>query len=592
MSSVPAAQPSTDNPNDAYEKLIRLSKRHAEALCELARLRAERDQLDKVLKQRQADYEKSMIKHAEFPSIPEVQNMHRTKYAERARLLDGRIQKAQDDVNKTAESIAHLIFGCFSVQEKDSENKPPATAGSLQHREASNLQAEISDLKAQIRQMQTRHSQEKDELKNEFARLYREMQGEMAAIVKEMKEGLEAKATRREGQEVKETLEAQLQAVRAEQDGLRSQLSKKHAESNQALEEKLLERINNSDRVPRAEISSLAQENSALRSDVSGLLRKVDELTEQLAQRNQETGDLRESLAASNRRIEDQAQKVDEHETKLSNIDLDALEGVAEVMSFGFPALQRNVENVQSKMDTLSGETEAKNKALLGQVQDFLARMGTTVGQMVDGLQGTVQDQGKRIEALEKAPSARTSTVTESPAMRVGLETLNSDVASIKADFDSAKVAVDQLTRKYTALSGQVNQLCENVATARKEIDGRLELAQHSFNVLDSRFNNLTTRMLAEHIIGQLEQVYSKPSQLLADVAGLKTQLNGLSSRLETLEVRVQDSQRQLVPAISEHLGKRLDDLTDHSKNGLPQKRKRTDTATNGAEHTATNGAG
>lgn len=613
-----------------------MSKNFRKAFEEVARLKAERDPLDKVLKQRQADYEKSMVKHAEFPSIPEVQNMHRNRYAERVRRLDANIQKATDEVDKTFESMAQILWG-LSSQTREPGNKATTTPSVMvQHQEtAKNLretakkqQAEINDLKTQMRQMQTQHSLEKDNLQVDFTKRCQQMKEEtdgikemMREMKKEMKKEMKRELLEMKMMGTKEDVkmmgtEEEVKAVKKELRGMREELEKRQTESRNNLQSQLAkqekdlrrtiaeqlvkqpsEHKTSSAQVPGVDFSVLIQQESSARvSDVSNLLKRVDELTGQLAQQSQDTISLRTDLTTCYQQVENQVQKVDEHESKLSNVDFNDLEGVAETMSLVFPNLQRKVESIQTTVDkfperfaeTISDTIEAKQDALLKQVQQFLGKSGKAIGDMVDGVQRQVQDQGSRIKSLEGVHlcSGRLGTTDDQVAKRE-FESISSDVTSIKTDLNSINTKVGGLAKDYLGLSEQVNQVDLDIKKVGKDLEDQLKFIRHSVTVLDTRFNNLSTRELAEQIIGQLEQVYPNARQLIADMDGLKTRADGLDARLASVEERIQerkatvDKGQEAYSALHEQMA----EPTAKHLYGLPQKpqkRRRIDPDSDG----------
>ncbi|KAK4155228.1 hypothetical protein C8A00DRAFT_13703 [Chaetomidium leptoderma] len=577
-SQSPAESPSIDG-TTACEKLVSLCRKHSEAVTNLVKLKLERDPLAKVLKQRQAEYEKSMVKHAEFPSVPEVQNMHRVKYAERVRLLDVQIQKAQDEVDKIIDSIAQAVFGLSSAQNRGFETKtasPTTPTVPLQHQETvKKQQMEIGELKTKIRKIETEHSQERSELKAEFDQRFTDMKEQMVDMMKGMKKDLkEVKALKSVKEEVTGELQEQLRVVRGE------------------FEERQTER-------ETTEMSTfIAAERPTLLSDMAGLLSRVDKLTGQLTQNTQDTVELRNSLIACTRRVDDEARKVEEHEAKLSSLDIDALEEVAEKMSIDFPDLQRRVAGIQAKLDGVSQEIDTKQQALFAQVQQFVGQMGGDLGGLVDEVEKSVMACATRIKTLEEAPMGRPDASTgTSLAASVEMGSISSDMVLIKSDLDSTKTAVGRLTQE---LSDKVGQVDQKVSATSEDINNQLTMIRHSITVLDSQYNNLSTRSLAEHIIGQLEQIY--PSGRHDDIDELKRLANGLSSRIDTLEGQVQEVQEfkgkeakfdaSKVSSEQERLHQLLDESLRPGTHHNPMKRKRTDLGMNGAEHTVTNGTG
>ena len=222
----------------------------------------------------------------------------------------------------------------------------------------------------------------------------------------------------------------------------------------------------------------------------------MDALTGQLAQHHQESVRLRNDIAACKQQVGHQSQTVEEHAGKLSGIDLDNLDKVADMMDLMIPMLQR-------KMDRFPAEIDNKHNSLLEQVKTLTGKVAMTAGELVQGIQSTVDAQAERIKKLESAPSTASGWATIAK-----LEPLKTTIASIKAECDSTRTLVDGLNNQYAGLSIQIKQINDDVVTSNKNLSDQLDFVWQSTTSLDTRFNNLSTRGLAEHIIGQLEQVY------------------------------------------------------------------------------------
>ncbi|KAK3903362.1 hypothetical protein C8A05DRAFT_14671 [Staphylotrichum tortipilum] len=568
----PANSPAI-NRDAAYEQLVGLFGKHAEAVANVTRLRAERDPLDKVLKQRQAEYEKSRLKYADFPSVPEVQNMHRLKYADRVRTLDTQIQKAQDEVVLVTESLVRAVLNSAAPQ--GCEPKPADPAASAQHQETiKNQQAEINGLKTKIRKIETDHSQELSELQAEFNRQHTKMRHDMEETLKGMqKEIKEASGLKNLREEVMGEVKQQLCAMHEE---IKTRQQEQDGTCRNDLQSQLSRHERNSpDNVSTAEVSSLVQEeNSALQSDISGLLSRVDNLAGQLAQHTQDTAALRDGVTACTQRLEQDAQKLEEHESKLSGLDTEALDRFSETMSIDFPDLQRRVAAMQLKVDSTPQEIDSKQQAMFAQVQNYMDTAGVNLAERVDEIQMSVMQHGKRLGALEEAPASAEKPVSAAPTSQAAgpaFDVMNQDLALIKSEFNSTKAVVDRLQHDCVALTN-------------KDILGQLAAVRHSIMVLDSQFNNLSTRSLAEFIIGHMEHIYPNAQQLTADVKGLKLLTDSLASRIDGVEGRVQDFKGKVDIFTKTRLEAAGMNGGDMDNGGQPgQKRKRVEPGPNGA---------
>ncbi|GAB1313059.1 Paramyosin [Madurella fahalii] len=633
--ALPTPQSLADSPgldrSNVRERLVKLWKKQAEAIAEVAKLRAERDPLERVLRARQAEYEKSMVKHADYPSVPELQNMHRRKYADQVQVLDRQLQGALNEVDKTTEAFASIISSLAWVQSRQQDTQSLATTDSSEgHETLSKQQAEINNLKAQLCQMKAQRCKEQEEfkrMKEEVEEMrngmkrdtkeqdnFKRMKEEMEDMKNEMKREIkELKAEMRGAkQEVNEDIDKQLGTLREEfeqwqleqkksqQNSMQSRFQKQEMELKRLIKQQLWEDRNGTDNVSSAQVSALIQQGSSvLRTSMDDCLKRVDELTAQLTQQTLDTANLRECVAAHNQRLDGQVQKVEEHEAKLSKIDFDALEGVAETMSFEFPNLRRKFDDFQSSMDKLAQEAETKHNDLSTKVHQFSTKIAEFVGQLVDEVRRETAGYGARIKALEGASGSSNglSTPEVHPA-KVAADTMKAEVASIKTDVDSTKAVVDRLTQDHAGLSAQINQVNQDMARNNKDLNSQIEMLRFSITVLDSQFSNLSTKSLAEHIIGQLELVYPASRELVADVSYLRTTVDGLIGRVKELEDELRDYKGKLdgfggvngtsLPGCRENLRR----TAEFPGNGISNKRRRIDSSPSGPEHPISNGAG
>ena len=539
--------------------------------------------------------------------MPEVQNMHRVKYAERIRSLDAQIQKLQDEVHGTIESVVQAI-----TQNGESEPKAAAPTPSLQQRETvKKQQAEIGELKTKLRKIEADRARDRTELVADFSRQLADMKQQTEETIKGMKKEVtkEIKAIKtmnddvagemREQmsqvaemvkKEVKEEVTGktgeQLRAMRQElekrqteqgasqQNDLLSRLSKHKEELTKSVDQQLSahRRRNSSETAPSTTRSTLIQQ-----ADVSSLKSQID----------QETATLHGSIASIRQQLEDQCRKVDEHESKLSNLDTDVLDRVAETMSIEFPKLQRNLTAVQAKVDGIPQEIDSKQEALRIQIESYTLPALDTLARNLDGTDRDGRNHGARIRVLEQRVGHTLGTGTE-PGPRAGAEFdfVNPEaVALFKTDLDTAKAAVDHLNQEMSARSA--------------EVDDQLDMIRHTATSLETRFNNMTTKAVAEYVIGHIEQLYPSSYQLVTDIVALKTLVEGLLSRIAGLEKCVQGFKGSVdsvgepkfdASEVSSMQDQLMKDLDESSR--LNHKRKRANSSLNGADqqHLPTNG--
>lgn len=74
----------------------------------------------------------------------------------------------------------------------------------------------------------------------------------------------------------------------------------------------------------------------------------------------------------------------------------------------------------------------------------------------------------------------------------------------------------------------------ERLSTDLQGVSSNFEFLGHQVKVLDSQFNNITTRPLAEHIIAHMEQIYPTNREILADLEKLHQRVSSLESDART----------------------------------------------------------
>ncbi|KAL2129353.1 hypothetical protein VTI74DRAFT_7914 [Chaetomium olivicolor] len=613
----PSDNPSIDK-NGACEKLTSLSRKWGEALIELARLKSERHHLEEALKQRQAEYEKTMVKFADFPSIPELHNTRRTTSAAQARALDARIQKAQEEADKAAEAFMQAILSQPQAVGSESRPQPAAWTGTLQQDEALKKQhAETSELKTEISKIKAQHIIEQKNFKDDFDkqikeadRRYKELKNETDQTVSNLRAEIRAEI-RAEMKEMMKSLKKEVKVEMGEQVGLvrgefekwqteqqesqkrdwQSQFSKQQQDLKKEVEEQLSAYRDSSDAVCQADVLALIEtQNLALRRDISGLLRRVDEHARLLAQRTSLTNSAQQTEALG--RL---TQLAEEHSAKLERLDVEVLDKAADILSCDFPKLQKTVTIIQTQVDNVSGDVDRKHAALTTQIQTYVQGMGMNLGRLVDEMQGTVQDHATRIQALEASPAASgpPNSTTQGHTAAIELDSINSDMASLKSDFGSTKVEIDRLDRKYAALSELVSRANHTATTSAEDLGGQLDLLRHSLDVLSTQYNNLSTRSLAEHILAQLETVSPSARQVAADIDCLKKMIEGIAARVDSVEGWVQNFKVGKVDgrfgdtAGVDLQGRIIGNGEAYRSNGVGHKRKRT-----GSEDPNVNGNG
>ncbi|EGS23907.1 uncharacterized protein CTHT_0006160 [Thermochaetoides thermophila DSM 1495] len=585
---------STGTQSQSRDKLLCLWKEHDRAVALLSKLQAEREAYSKILIQRKNDYNRSLVKHADFPSIPEVQHEHRMRYENRVNELDARIKKAQDDLNTTTESMIQIITSLSATNNKENENASSTESVKQKTLQNQKLVEEISALKTKIQTMNDQYMKEKDEKTTEFENrikllreeikqelqvgyedqlkkaredIKQELLAEFLEEIKDLKQ--EVQDLRVQQQELKKQQTSQIAQQKAQQKSqevdLQARFSKQEQELKKTIERTISAHHNDVDQVSKTE--------TGVSASITKLLEHVDELTQQLTQRNaEEATKLREDLVSFQRDVKTQEQRLGNCEAAIGRLDIDILERAAEILSFDVPRLTKQVE----VLEKAAKDVASKQEELWKRVQVYLNNTANGLAKLLDSVQTTVKGHDTRIKALEENPPVSTSSGPELSGLpsTAELEKISSTVANIKTEFDSTKLEVSDLTQKYTGLSEKLVQLNQSVTSTKKDCTEQLEFVRHSVTVLDSQFNNLSTRALAEHIIGQLELLNPAGARVLvSDFDALKQRVDAVEPKVQTLEQVCWVLQKRVLA------GQLLDGLGGHGggEGAPPAKRKRMD---------------
>lgn len=234
---------------------------------------------------------------------------------------------------------------------------------------------------------------------------------------------------------------------------------------------------------------------------------------------------------------------------------------------------------------------DTQQSTLFSQVQQYTDAVGENMASLVDQVQTVVSELARRVADLEHPSSDRISNQTRTDnglgdVGKVRLDAINSELTEIKSEFDATKHTVHQLTHNISTL---VNE----------DFKKQLATVRHRITVLDGQFNNLSTKALAEEIIGHLEQLYPNARQLTLDVEILKQRVGALTSRIDSVEGRMGDFKGGMASGrISEDKPLDMADVPDphgwDSESRQPSgsfKRRRTDLGPNGADRLVANGA-
>ncbi|KAL2116815.1 hypothetical protein VTJ04DRAFT_8983 [Mycothermus thermophilus] len=574
-----------------HESLVKLFRKYAEETSELARLKADRAHMNKILKTRQAEYERSLAKHAElYPSVPEMQNMSRMKYAGHVANLDLQIQKIQRNADAIAEAISQALVGSVREGEMRTSVTSPSFQIHPQQESIIELKAENAELKSKFHQLQANWEQERAE----HLKVLRQMQEEMKKMEKMRTEMKNLEKDKEKELEVAKKLKEETERnVKDVKDQL-SRMQKDHKQTSDELAARLSKQEQASVKATQdcGDIKALVdREASAWKSAISDITTDISELTSRVESLSTPPAqDVSEAANIDSNVVADLTRQIKEHESKLSRLDADALERVAETIDIKIPALESKLSSLQEKVDIGIPEAlDKKEQDIFKQVVNYVQIMSEYLGKKVDSINDALKGIKNRVEALEQAStSGQTASVNNDQ-----LQQLISEVSSLKSKLEPCEQAIQKLDKE---LRNQIQQANQATSTLGQDLNGQLDAVRQSLFVLNSQYNNLTTRSLAEHIIGYLRQMYPQSDQLIADIKALNLRVGAVQADLEGIKVKYDE--RSLAPEsngcangndaqVAGAKRKRLDSTT---ANGLKSPRLANGRLANGANASSADG--
>ncbi|KAK3387007.1 hypothetical protein B0H63DRAFT_521085 [Podospora didyma] len=528
MSASTVASPTHPDSGNPSETLYKLLKDYAEHVAEEARLVGVLETLDKVLKNKQTEYEKSMPKHAEFPSVPELQNKYRLRdQKSREDVLDA-LRKTREKRDKTCERIVRTLdlkgrakdSQVQSQPNKDYDRKLDSLSAAWQDyqqdgkKERATLLAQVSELETRCAKLQTQHDQDSADI-SQLKTQHEQFKSEITQNFQ-----LEIQKMRDDFVQQQNTLESRLQ------ESLMEKLAKQ------------LQKINIPDVGPTTtQIEEIRQKQM---SDNSSLLGRVEELGQQLTQQNESVRELGTGLSSCQQKVTAQEEKVVSHEAKLASLDIHTLDQLAENYTFDFADFRNNVGNLQSTMGILQTEVNTLQNAT-GELQDTVSNLQTTMGNLD-------QTAGNTPQTTSQRPGVQVQEFRDKFTMLQSLQDGMCDTFGRMVDglrvVDEAQEgrikalenAVHDLSNKVAQISEQIRKVDGRVEEVSREQASKAEFFGHQLLVLDSQFQTISTKELGERIIGQMEQLYPSARQLVADISLHNTQIQDLRKTHEELK--------------------------------------------------------
>lgn len=493
-------------------------------LVDIAKLSWHKDQLGKVQKQRKAEYQKTVAKHADFPSLPELQNKFRARDDEQLEIIRGFEHKSAQKLASLQDSLVADLTRIASRCDFPgrSDLKDPRLDPSIKRLESDLValkdtsqqqQCNCKALQSRVDELEGQNAEQRKSFKEDHQRI----EQTFGQQIRKLREELRAEQT---------------SAFQAQEAKFKQELLERDAIVTGLLEKQRQESLNNSDKATVSEVATLRQENAtlrsenvSLRSEVLETTRKVQELAEKLEQQVQAANKLREAVGSFGEQVNEQKILVDDHQSKLMHIDTQIWDEMAEISSFAFPKLQEGVDKLQGEVGKLRQshtllagrkESESGSPAPSIALENYERKNEEFSLLLLKKIGGWVDELREKVKSIEQH---HTNLRTDFEALSQRTAGLQTEVTSLGQATPSSSAG--GASHEYAELQKQYSKQDEEIKKLSEDLAQKTNFLSHQFSILQGQYNNLTTRELAQAMLGQLEQLYPEPRKIVADISQL-----------------------------------------------------------------------
>lgn len=565
--------------------------------------------------QRRLEYDRSMSKHAEYPSVSEYHNRYRQKHDKELAQLEKEHKQVTAELDKASEQLGANLANTIPIEaealvQRHIKRMFDKRDTALEDKVNSLQQALDTKLEALNSQPnQTNDIDEKLRVQREdFAKQITQQQ-QMFDNMMESQKRLEDQVAelRKEKQDMQAT------SVQT-QDELKKQLEKlegrqKNEVMLQQEQTKLL--WAELDRI-RADKQKVEVEVPHLRSAHTGHGARLEILERNLANVKTDTANVKAGQAQIKRQnevwakldLEEMAMVTKDNRADIRRLDIKTLERVQEAFEEEWKPLQDSVQALLERFEKLERNT-VDTKDLVGQLKREHEHLAKTVAQLevqtVNGAVAQAAELNSRQSSLADGSGTPRRSQGPDPELihlkgmvnkisgdikglwkysTASFQDANNNYRGVREAVTDLRTRIDRLPTELREESVQHQDLeVTSVKTKVEKVEGELEKVatdmrgnienlNHRVTGLDTQYNNITTKSLAEMIIAHMELVYPHPRAILADIAAL-------SQRLAKVENK---------------FGSRLGEYNDENS-GVGNKRKRVEGGPNGAVRPSVNGA-
>lgn len=246
------------------------------------------------------------------------------------------------------------------------------------------------------------------------------------------------------------------------------------------------------------------------------------------------------------------------------------------------PAVQKlmlRVWTIEDKLrkseEKLSQADAFENSALfkISQVQDNVTRRVKTIETRLDGFKvdsflGDMQElraefhgMGEKLNYFKTQVKQLEARFEDFSRRELATSLLQSD-----PEVSKFKTKVEKFEGDFEKLSTEVHDVSAN-----------FEFLNHQVTDLDSRYNNITTKTLAEHILAQMELVYPTNREIIANMQELQRRMTCIEK-----ETRKTEEESRKTRATVEELRHQANISLSEKLLGAGSKRRRVDERANG----------
>jgi hypothetical protein len=591
----PAHKPPDSKPTNLKDALCKF----VELNSELTVANLKKNNLDKLIEQRDDEYKRTAAKHAEFPSVPEMINQRRELDKRERQKIETERELVRSRLSEAAATVAAMMDG------KEPQGKPQTTlqGNSQSHISDADLKArfdilerkmqdQIQDLKEElskrtgwIRILEDENEDLKkrvDNTSNESLKLIAGLESrfndqsrivaQQTKTINQIEAAQNAQATWGAREPRNEPSNPSLAGIDQAKILEMQEMLRAQQEALGSLDMDILDRICE-DHVKRPSVDKLMAEHSA---DIAALRDEIT-LMGNKAETSKNAADiaaLRDEITLVGYKAEIAKNAADGYENaqaeiitfvgqeldslKASRLDVESRISAIETSAPARIKIPSTAGEIIAHLQRVDGGTEAmqvfaealskfkKNEdgSVRGEVEGLKAR--------VDELEALTQDGSARGEIAElKTRTDKLEVFAEDNNVRGEVDKLKTRAQALESwtqvnDFreeiaalkSRADALVDSRTQAVTfkpVLDSLANKVDTTVGQFKSEFDQRYQALDLQVSVLGDQYNNLETKTITDTILAELER-YQPGEQARAQIRQHDTEIRALEKRVTLVE--------------------------------------------------------